>query len=37
MAGSITAVSANPDFDMFRTSEDHEAIREAVRQWAHVA
>ena len=30
-AGSITAVSANPDFDMFRTSEDHEAIREAVR------
>ena len=31
MAGSITAVSANPDFDMFRTSEDHEAIREAVR------
>ena len=24
-------MSANPDFDMFRTSEDHEAIREAVR------
>ena len=31
MAGSITAVSANPDFDLFRTTEDHEAIREAVR------
>src|SRR5699024_10551295 len=24
-------VSANPDFDLYRTSEDHETIREAVR------
>src|SRR5699024_3333719 len=29
--GSIAPVSANPDFDLFRTSEDHETLREAVR------
>ena len=28
---SILPVSANADFDLFRTNEDHEALREAVR------
>jgi alkylation response protein AidB-like acyl-CoA dehydrogenase len=28
---SIEAMSGNPDFDTYRLSEDHEAIREAVR------
>jgi alkylation response protein AidB-like acyl-CoA dehydrogenase len=30
-ASRIDAVTANADFDLFRTSEDHEALREAVR------
>lgn len=30
-ASTITVVSTNADFDLFRVSEDHEALREAVR------